>query len=194
MLGVFIPDYTTTPTHSTATNPVPNPPIFIEINAIGNLKDFCAENNIPDPQFILESDIGPPHSRLFTYKCAVGQVSTFSTATTIKRAKHLAAHDMLQRLLDAIPETLYLDEIESTEMAVDVSNVVNSYKEKSVLSGKKKNYSMSIYSYPCCIKNIMKEKNLSYNELWQVGKQTIYLSTFCFFCMSIFGFPLFFIL
>lgn len=134
------------------------------------MKDFCAENNIPDPQFILESDVGPPHSRLFTYKCAVGHVTTFSTATTMKRAKHLAAHDMLQRLTDAIPDTLDLNDLDSNEMAIDVSDVVNSYKEKSILSGKKKNYSMNISSYPYCIKNIMKEKNLTYDQLWMVRK------------------------
>lgn len=72
-------------------------PIKTSVNCIGNLCLLCEENNIPQPQFIEISDVGPPHCRQFTYDCIVASVRTRAIASTKKQAKQLAAKDMLER-------------------------------------------------------------------------------------------------
>lgn len=63
----------------------------------GPLKDICLEYKIPDPIFTLISDVGPPHSREFTYECTVASIKTVATGNTKKMAKQLAAKQMLER-------------------------------------------------------------------------------------------------
>lgn len=92
-------------------NPVENPvqgfvpgaptlniqPIKTSVNCIGSLCELCEENNIPQPEFVEISDVGPPHFRQFTYDCVVNSVRTRATATTKKQAKQLAAKEMLEK-------------------------------------------------------------------------------------------------
>lgn len=64
---------------------------------LGPLKDLCFEHKIPEPQFVLINEDGPPHSREFTYECCVASLKTVSTSSTKKLAKQLAAQEMLEK-------------------------------------------------------------------------------------------------
>ncbi|KAJ8964253.1 hypothetical protein NQ317_003556 [Molorchus minor] len=63
----------------------------------GPLKDICLENKIPDPIFTPVSDVGPPHSREFTFECSIASIKTVATGSTKKMAKQMAAKMMLER-------------------------------------------------------------------------------------------------
>ena len=74
------------------------------INAIGDLKDLCADNELQDPEYNLISDVGPPHARVFTYQCVVSTFKEEGKATTKKQAKHEASRKMLDRLLEVVKD------------------------------------------------------------------------------------------
>ncbi|XP_011705832.1 PREDICTED: RISC-loading complex subunit TARBP2-like [Wasmannia auropunctata] len=75
----------TTPTVSPSRSPfhsVPplprtsaNVPFF---NAVGELQELCAENNLKEPEYTPIRDVGPPHARIFTIRC---KVSNFEDKT-----------------------------------------------------------------------------------------------------------------
>lgn len=78
----------------------------LNFNAVGSLMDYCTTKNHPLPIYYLVRDEGPAHAKIFTYKCAVSNVSELGTARTKKQAKHKAAYAMLTKL-----KTLYKEEV-----------------------------------------------------------------------------------
>lgn len=72
-------------------------PTKVLVNCIGKLREICSENKLPEPDFILVSDIGPPHSRQFTYQCKLGSFLTQATEGSKKQAKQVAAEKMFER-------------------------------------------------------------------------------------------------
>lgn len=95
----------TTPTVSPSRSPfhsVPplprtsaNVPFF---NAVGELQELCAENNLKEPEYTPIRDVGPPHARIFTIRCKVSNFEEDGIATTKKQAKHYAAKAMIDRI------------------------------------------------------------------------------------------------
>lgn len=79
----------------------PNEPF---LNAIGELKDLCAENELQEPEYNMISDVGPPHARIFTYQCVVSTFKEEGRAMTKKQAKHEASRKMLQRLIEVVSD------------------------------------------------------------------------------------------
>lgn len=67
------------------------------VNCIAKLRDICVEQKLPCPDFIFISDIGPPHSRQFTYECKLGSFITRATANSKKQAKQVAAEQMFEK-------------------------------------------------------------------------------------------------
>ncbi|XP_011157520.1 RISC-loading complex subunit tarbp2 [Solenopsis invicta] len=72
-----------------------NVPFF---NAVGELQELCAINNLQEPEYLLIKDIGPPHARIFTLRCKISNFEEDGTATTKKQAKHDAAKKMVDRI------------------------------------------------------------------------------------------------
>lgn len=76
--------------------------LFISIfhllySLLGPLKDLCFEYKIPDPVFTMINEVGPPHSKEFTFECCVASLKTVATSSTKKLAKQYAADEMLQK-------------------------------------------------------------------------------------------------
>ncbi|XP_034943924.1 interferon-inducible double-stranded RNA-dependent protein kinase activator A-like [Chelonus insularis] len=94
-----------TPIPKPQPEPLIHPPNEPFINAIGELKDLCAEHELPEPEYITVSDIGPPHARIFTIHCILSSFTEEGIGTTKKHAKHLAARKMYERLKEIITES-----------------------------------------------------------------------------------------
>ncbi|XP_033231153.1 interferon-inducible double-stranded RNA-dependent protein kinase activator A-like isoform X2 [Belonocnema kinseyi] len=90
------------------------------VNAVGALTALCADNNLQPPDYEEVSDIGPPHARIFTYRCRVSTFKEEGIATTKKQAKHEAARKMLEKIQDVVEDLQQSDE-------------VNLYKEEKLL-------------------------------------------------------------
>ncbi|XP_071575960.1 RISC-loading complex subunit TARBP2 [Temnothorax nylanderi] len=95
----------TTPTMSPSKSPfhsAPPPPKIPAnvpfVNAVGELQELCADNQLQEPEYILIRDIGPPHARIFTIRCKVSSFEEDGIATTKKQAKHDAAKRMVDRI------------------------------------------------------------------------------------------------
>ncbi|KAM0733400.1 Protein Loquacious [Formica fusca] len=72
------------------------------VNAIGELQDLCAENNLLEPEYVLTKDFGPPHARIFTIQCKVSSFIEEGIASTKKQAKHEAARKMVEIIKDLV--------------------------------------------------------------------------------------------
>ncbi|XP_050465614.1 interferon-inducible double-stranded RNA-dependent protein kinase activator A-like [Cataglyphis hispanica] len=72
------------------------------VNAIGELQDLCAENNLLEPEYVLTKDSGPPHARIFTIQCRVSSFVEEGVASTKKQAKHEAARKMVELIKDLV--------------------------------------------------------------------------------------------
>lgn len=79
---------------------------LIGFNAVGTLTDFCITKNYPEAVYNLVRDEGPPHARIFTYKCTVSNLTELGTARTKKQAKHQSAYSMLVRLKNMCGEEI----------------------------------------------------------------------------------------
>ncbi|KAG5343505.1 PRKRA kinase, partial [Acromyrmex charruanus] len=93
-----------TPTVSPPKSPfhsAPLPPKIANIpfvNAVGELQELCAENNLHEPEYFLIQDVGPPHAKIFTIRCKVSNFEEDGIATTKKQAKHDAAKRMVDKI------------------------------------------------------------------------------------------------
>lgn len=74
------------------------------LRIILSFQDLCAENNLGEPEYILISDVGPPHAKVFTIRCAVCNFTEVGTGTTKKQAKHEAAKKMIDKISDLMTE------------------------------------------------------------------------------------------
>lgn len=66
---------------------------------LATLSDLCFENKILNPIYNEVSDVGPPHNRQFTYECIVASIMTQATGATKKKARHMAAKNMLEKFV-----------------------------------------------------------------------------------------------
>ncbi|CAK9825290.1 Interferon-inducible double-stranded RNA-dependent protein kinase activator A [Anthophora retusa] len=88
--------------------PVPEvqriPPDVPFVNAVGVLHTLCLQNNLEDPKYVLISDVGPPHAKVFTIQCGVATFQEVGIARTKKQAKQEAAKKLLDKLTDIVPD------------------------------------------------------------------------------------------
>lgn len=71
----------------------------IKVNAVGQLNDICTNNKLGLPDFTLVREEGQAHAKLFTISCIVANVIETATHKTKKQAKHLAAVQMVNKLM-----------------------------------------------------------------------------------------------
>lgn len=118
-----------TPTVSPSRSPFHSAPLPPKIpantpfvNAIGELQDLCAENNLLEPEYVLIKDCGPPHARIFTIQCKVSSFVEEGVASTKKMAKHDAAGRMVKRIKGLVNQ---LNSIEDEEGSLNSSLTSN---------------------------------------------------------------------
>lgn len=129
------------------------------VNAVGNLGDICLENKIPMPIFTQISDVGPPHCREFTYECQVAALVTRATSSTKKQAKHWAAKEMTDRIMNVLPELIneYEEQqLVSTALNEQVKEAYNRVKSERP----KPNLSLQIEDRYLHLKHIAIEKGV----------------------------------
>ncbi|KAK0089734.1 hypothetical protein PV325_005881 [Microctonus aethiopoides] len=108
-----LPALPASPADSPVRTPLPKPmpashilqPDEPFINAIGELQDLCAENELAEPVYETINDVGPPHARVFTIQCIVSSFREEGKATTKKQAKHEAARKMCTRIKELVENT-----------------------------------------------------------------------------------------
>ncbi|XP_063990525.1 interferon-inducible double-stranded RNA-dependent protein kinase activator A homolog B-like isoform X2 [Diachasmimorpha longicaudata] len=105
----------------------PNGPF---VNAIGALRDLCADNKLEEPVYNTVSDVGPPHARIFTIQCAVASFREEGISTTKKQAKHLAAKKMLQRITEVADDASKSSVILLLKRAGTLDDEVNAVTEQ----------------------------------------------------------------
>ncbi|CAK9810237.1 Interferon-inducible double-stranded RNA-dependent protein kinase activator A [Anthophora quadrimaculata] len=115
--------------------PVPEvqriPPDVPFVNAVGVLHTLCLQNNLEEPKYILISDVGPPHAKVFTIQCGVATFQEVGIARTKKQAKQEAAKKLLDKLTDIVPDTneqISEDKSDGTSFFKDVKPLIKKYK------------------------------------------------------------------
>lgn len=63
------------------------------------LQEYCLENKLKLPDYRDAGAHGPPHKRVYTIVCCIGQLEMKASANTKKKAKHDAAQQMLDKLV-----------------------------------------------------------------------------------------------
>ncbi|XP_025198952.1 interferon-inducible double-stranded RNA-dependent protein kinase activator A homolog [Melanaphis sacchari] len=82
----------------------------IKENAVGKLNDICTNNKLGIPEFHLVREEGQAHAKLFTLSCHVAKMIETATHKTKKQAKHLAAVQMVNRLM-SIDKSLVMEAV-----------------------------------------------------------------------------------
>lgn len=139
-------------------------PMKPAINSVGRIKDICFEQKLPYPVFVEISDVGPPHCRQFTYECQVGSVVTQAIANTKKQAKQLAARDMLEKIVTMYPEAV---ETDCSNALLDKDQEAIAKRNEIVYAtslGMVPNRMVQIEDYTETIRNIMKDKRLTFEQ------------------------------
>lgn len=120
----------------------------IKVNAVGQLNDICSNNKLKLPEFNLVREEGQAHAKLFTISCQVSKMIETATHKTKKQAKHLAAVQMVNKLM-SIEESLVSD--------FDTSFIPNSIKVLEQVEFIKSEYvkksapmDENIYNYHMC--------------------------------------------
>ncbi|XP_060848851.1 uncharacterized protein LOC132928298 isoform X2 [Rhopalosiphum padi] len=80
----------------------------IKVNAVGQLNDICTNNKLGLPEFNLVREEGQAHAKLFTMSCHVAKMVETATHKTKKQAKHLAAVQMVNKLM-SIDQSLVME-------------------------------------------------------------------------------------
>jgi len=80
----------------------------IKVNAVGQLNDICTNNKLGLPEFNLVREEGQAHAKLFTISCHVAKMIETATHKTKKQAKHLAAVQMVNKLM-SIDKSLVIE-------------------------------------------------------------------------------------
>ncbi|GAB1864789.1 Interferon-inducible double stranded RNA-dependent protein kinase activator A-like protein [Camponotus japonicus] len=126
------------PFHSAPLPPkIPaNVPFF---NAIGELQDLCAENNLTEPEYVLTKDTGPPHARIFTIQCKVSNFVEEGVQSTKKQAKHEAARKMVERIQGLVNQ---MNSTEDKEESLSSSVVVTD--ETEIMNRNAKEYYQAV--------------------------------------------------
>nr|WDW26283.1 R2D2 [Amrasca biguttula biguttula] len=88
-------------------------------NFVGKLDEVCSFNKLPEAEYTPVSEEGPPHARIFKMQVNVSSVSEVAVARTKKQAKHLAAQQMIDKIMSIlgdkfipIPETSGYDDLD----------------------------------------------------------------------------------
>lgn len=165
LLGLYHPGPAAAPVSPVFSSNPPSPSKIL-VNAIGILQDFCTDNNVPQPEFVLLEDVGPAHSRQFTMECKISEMSVIAVDTTKKKAKQLAAQKMLHRLMDTLPDVIASFKGTNDVPAIKSEITVADY-EQSSFPKKKTNWGIKITTYATVLRSLMKEKDLTYKTLWQ---------------------------
>lgn len=151
------PQLTATPTQSPVRTPLPPtipeseklPPNVPFVNAIGVLQDVCVENKLNEPEYVLISDIGPPHAKIFTIQCIVATFKEVGVAKTKKQAKQDAAKKMLHKITDLVADIKDKDlcslEINEKKRKIEQANILKSYI--SLSTAKKVNLGFKLSDY-----------------------------------------------
>lgn len=147
--GIFHPD-TPEYTYQRGHSPPDSPDEIITMNYVGTLKEFCIDKRLPDPEFNIISDIGPPHARQFTMECSVGTVKCTKTSTTKKSAKQFASKDMLHLLMATVDCGGVVVPLEELSPSFD-QEAMDKYEEIKVVT----NLSRKIIDYPNSLKEDM---------------------------------------
>ncbi|XP_043285645.1 uncharacterized protein [Venturia canescens] len=71
----------------------------IFINSVGKLSEYCIEWKLKLPEYRDGGVSGPPHKRVYTIVCCIGDIEIKASANTKKKAKHDAAQEMLDKLV-----------------------------------------------------------------------------------------------
>lgn len=124
-------------------------------NAIGELITICANNKLPDPEYKMTGEEGPPHAKLFTYECHVANLIETAASRTKKQAKHLSAKNMLERLKTVLGAKLDLsptiiDKTDSKEIAEEEETASNAKTAFVAYKTKKKvneNFDLQLSAY-----------------------------------------------
>ncbi|XP_025196756.1 RISC-loading complex subunit tarbp2-like [Melanaphis sacchari] len=81
----------------------------VKVNSVGKLVEICSKYKLELPEFNLIKEEGPDHAKLFTFSCRVAKLIEISSHITKKQAKHLAAVQMMKKLM-SIDKSLILEE------------------------------------------------------------------------------------
>ncbi|XP_043277006.1 RISC-loading complex subunit TARBP2-like [Venturia canescens] len=143
----------------------PNEPF---LNAIGELKDLCAENELQDPEYNMISDVGPPHARIFTYQCVVSTFKEEGRAMTKKQAKHEASRKMLERLKDVVSDLTDKESVyaslkkDQKEVDLNASNLLakSIYPELTKTHPKKPNLGVKVAEFHSKLKKSFNEESV----------------------------------
>lgn len=65
-------------------------------DAVRALRDLCVQRDYPLPTFEMIQQAGPPESPQYTFECRVAQIVRMATDITKKKAKQLAAQQMIE--------------------------------------------------------------------------------------------------
>lgn len=104
----------------------------IKVNAVGQLNDICTNNKLGLPEFNLVREEGQAHAKLFTISCSVASVVEIATHKTKKQAKHLAAVQMVNKLMAIDIDKSLVMEMETQPNSVDVLEQVAIIKSEYV--------------------------------------------------------------
>ncbi|XP_043261737.1 interferon-inducible double-stranded RNA-dependent protein kinase activator A-like [Colletes gigas] len=131
------------------------PPNLPFVNAIGVLKEICIENNLQEPEYVLISNTGPPHAKIFTIQCIVATFKEIGVAKTKKQAKQEAAKKMLDKITDLVDFDLSHLEVEEKKAKIEESNANAKHHFKMLTKTfvKKVNLGTKISQYHMMLKN-----------------------------------------
>lgn len=65
-------------------------------NFVGDLQHFCELKKLPIPNYEIVAESGSPHEKVFSVRCTLGEWSQSGEGSSKQRAKHRAAHEMLE--------------------------------------------------------------------------------------------------
>uniref|UniRef100_A0A2S2NYK2 Interferon-inducible double stranded RNA-dependent protein kinase activator A A n=1 Tax=Schizaphis graminum TaxID=13262 RepID=A0A2S2NYK2_SCHGA len=123
----------------------------IKINAIGKLNEFCIKYKLEMPEFKLIREEGKCHAKLFTVSCRVAKIIEISSNKTKKQAKHLAAIQMINKLM-SIDKSLVMEEKHNVSDAMKVLERVEMIKSRQIQRSASMN--KNIINYHLVFKNI----------------------------------------
>lgn len=66
--------------------------------SIESLTNICRQRSLPPPKFVIVGDKGPPHSKIFTVECHVGELVASASAISKSSGKRKAAQSLLNKL------------------------------------------------------------------------------------------------
>ncbi|XP_012063963.1 PREDICTED: interferon-inducible double-stranded RNA-dependent protein kinase activator A homolog [Atta cephalotes] len=145
-----------TPTVSPPKSPfhsAPLPPKIANIpfvNAVGELQELCAENNLHEPKYILIQDIGPPHAKIFTIRCKMSNFEEDGIATTKKQAKHDAAKRMVDKIKSLMNKSKNKEDSSNSSITTIDTDTMNKNAEeryRTLIKSRKINLGLKLADY-----------------------------------------------